>query len=68
MSQVTKLLLKIVMDRMKGKIEAEFGKEHGKEEHATSINTIPLQISHYSGVFCVESMKSPRVARVFTLA
>ena len=29
MSQVTKLLLKIVMDRMKGKIEAELDDAHG---------------------------------------
>ena len=37
---------------------------HGKEEHATSINTIPLQISHLFG-FSVSNRK--RVTLVFML-
>ena len=40
---------------------------HGKEEHATLINTIPLKNNAFIRVFCVEPMKSMRLARVFTL-
>ena len=37
---------------------------HGKEEHATSINTIPLKNIAFIRVFCVEPMQSMQVARM----